>query len=238
MANENKENLDAFLNDYAGMGLESMNNSAVSTAYLSIVQPQSTVESAENPAGTWRNSATNENYGNVVKVVVLDFRTVWCEKDTSGMTIARYEPNSIPVTTQPVPVGQRGYPIMTNPATGNKIQELFLYAVMLPEHPEAGVLLFNPSVLSMRTCKTWNLRLRSSRLKNGKVAPIFAYTWNLGIDMIPNPKQPSKNVACLKSVDKGAIIDSTLFQQDVAPQLESVKGNVLAISSNAEPEQE
>ena len=49
---------------------------------------------------------------------------------------------------------------MINPETGNEVQELFVYAVALPDFPEDGILYFNPTVGSMKTAKAWNSQLK------------------------------------------------------------------------------
>lgn len=232
------ENNVSFLDDYAGEGLESITSGAVSTAYLGMVQPGSTPEAAGHAAGTWRNSATDENYGEVVEVVPVAFKIMWCERDASGMTVARYEPNSIKVDLQPVAPGKRGYPKMVNPETGNEIKELFVYALILPQHPEAGVVLFNPSVMSMRACKSWNSQLRSQLLPNGRPAPIFAYTWNLALAMVPNPRKPNGTLACLASVAKGSLVEEALFKTTVQPQLATVSQKVLAITDDSSSSEE
>ena len=128
----------SFIEEYEGQGLDTITANEQSTAYLSIVQPGSQSESEDNPAGTWRNTATNENYGDTVRVVPIAFRTIWSERSSEPPfgTVGRYAPNGIPVTVQQ-PKSGRGYPKMINPDTGNEVQELYVYAVMLPDHPEA-----------------------------------------------------------------------------------------------------
>lgn len=227
-------NNTTFLADYEGVGLETITQDAVSTPYLGMVQPDSGPAAAGHEVGTWRNSATDDNYGNVVTVVPVAFKILWCERDSDGMTVARYEPNSIKVDLQPVAPGKRGFPKMTNPTSGNEIKELFVYAVILPDHPEAGVLLLNPSVMSMRACKSWNSQLRSQLLPNGRPAPIFAYSWNLALGMTANPKKPTQQLACMASVSKGTLVTETLFKQSVQPQLANVGAKVLAITADEE----
>lgn len=229
-----------FMNEYAGTGLESIDASAKAIPYLSLVQPDSTVESEDCPAGTWRNSATGKSYGNMVTAVVLAFKTIWSEREAEPpfRTVGRYEPHSIEVEIRQPPKGKRGYPKMINPETGNEIQELFVYAVLLPDYPEDGVLYFNPTVGSMRTCKSWNTQLSSQLLPNGMQAPIFAYRWNLVADLAPNPQQPTKQVARFMSVAKDSIVDRDLFAAQVKPQLASVKQSVLQITSQVESEDE
>ena len=236
---ETATNVASFLEGFAGQGLETIDSGAMATAYLGMVQPDSTPTMNGHAAGTWRNSATDENYGNVVRVVPVAFKVIWSERSSTDFkTVARYEPNSIPVETKPVPAGKRGYPKMINPQTGNEVQELFCYAVVLTDHPEAGVLLFSPTAGSMKACKAWNSQLRGQLLPNGAPAPIFAYSWNLALDLVQNPAKPTTQIAKLVSVKKDSLVSEELFKNTVQPQLASVNSAVLAITQGDIEEEE
>lgn len=230
----------SFLEQFAGAGFDDMGADATAVAYLGLVQPGSTNESADNPAGTWRNSATGENYGSDVKAVVLAFRTIWNEREAEPpfRTVARYAPNSIKVDVRQPAAGKRGFPRMVNPETGNEIQELFVYAVALPDYPEAGVLYFQPTVGSMRTCKSWNSQLKGQLLPNGAQAPIFGFQWVLHAELVPNPQQPSKQVAKFTHVEKDAIVGRDIFTAQVQPQLSAVQQAVLQITSDSDMAEE
>lgn len=231
----------SFLEGMEGEGFEDMGASATSIAYLGLVQPDSSIEDEDNPAGTWRNSATGRNYGNTVRVTVVAFRTIWSEReaDPPFRTVGRYPVGGIEVEIRQPPKGKRGYPKMIDPESGNEVQELFVYAVILPDYPEDGVLYFNPTVGSMKTCKSWNSQLKGQLLPNGVQAPIFAFTWNLVSDLVPNPQQPSKNIAKFIKVSKDTIVSKEIFEDIVKPQLAITKQNVLQITSGAiEPEDE
>ena len=153
-----------FLEGMAGQGFEDMGANATSIAYLSLVQPDSGAEDDDSPAGTWRNSATGRNYGNDVKVIVLGFRTIWSEReaDPPFRTVGRYPVGGIQVELRQPPKGKRGYPKMINPESGNEVQELFVYAITLPEYPEDGILYFNPTVGSMKTANLGTASLKAS----------------------------------------------------------------------------
>lgn len=224
----------SFLEDQAGAGLDTITANEQAIPYLGLVQPDS--EAAANGAtpGVWRNSATGEELGNVVTVVPLAFRTIWSERDSEPPfgTVGRYDPHSIQVTIQQ-PKGGKGYPKMINPDTGNEIQELYVYAVMLPEHPEAGVLLFNPTVSSMKACKAWNTQLKSQLLPNGKQAPIFAFQWDLACDLVDNPAKKGAKMAKFVKAQKGAVISEDLFDMAVKPQLPTIQQTVLSITADA-----
>lgn len=229
----------SFLDGLEGQGLDTITASEQAIPYLSMVQPDSTVAADGATPGVWRNSATGEEYGNVVNVVVLAFRTIWNERDTEPpfSTVGRYQPHGIEVTIQQ-PKGGKGYPKMINPQTGNEVQELYVYAVILPEHPEAGVMMFNPTVGSMRTCKSWNTMLKSQLLPNGKQAPIFAFSWDLAVDLVDNPAKKGVQMAKFVKAQKGAVIAKDLFEAYVQPQLPMIQQTVLSITQQPEDGEE
>jgi len=224
----------SFLEGFAGQGLETISANEQAIPYLGLVQPDSEAASDGATPGVWRNSATGEEYGNVVTVIPLAFRTIWSERDSEPPfgTIGRYAPHSIDVTIQQ-PKGGKGYPKMINPETGNEVQELYVYAVILPEHPEAGVMLFNPTVSSMRTCKSWNTQLKGQILPNGMQAPIFAYAWDMACDLVDNPAKKGAKMAKFVKVQRGAVISEELFNDYVQPQLPAIQQTVLSITSDA-----
>lgn len=225
----------SFLDGMEGTGLESITANEQAIPYLGMVQPDG--EAAANGAtpGVWRNSATGEEYGNIVNVIPLAFKVIWNEREGTSpfRTVGRYEPHAIEVTIQQ-PKGGKGYPKMINPDTGNEVQELYVYALILPEHPEAGVLLFNPTVSSMTTCKTWNTQLKGQILPNGKQAPIFAYSWNLISDLVDNPQKKGAKMAKFVKVQKDIIISKELFEQNIQPQLPQIQQTVLSITADVD----
>jgi hypothetical protein len=219
--NEEEDMSDEEYNSFmTGQGTEGLVGDAVSTAYLSMVQPGSTASMEVEP-GQWMNSATREGLGKTVEVIPLAFKTIWVErdKDPPFMTVGRYEPKSIAVTTTRPKPGQRGFPVMTNPETGNKVQELFIYALTLLDRPEVGVLYFSPTSSSMRTCKIWNRLIRSQSMPDGTPASIFAYTWVLYLDMVKNPQQPANFMAQFAQVTRGHLIPKQYFFKNVRPSL-------------------
>jgi hypothetical protein len=228
-----------YFDEHAGEGQEQFDAGMLSTPYLSMVQAGGTAAANGNEPGTWINSASGENFGPEVDVVCLACKTAWIERDTTGMswmTVGRYEPNSIEVTkTMPKP-GKRGFPTMVNPETGNKVEELFVYALMLTNHPEAGVLFFSPTAISMSGCKAWNTKIRNQRLPSGKLAPIFAFSWSLALTTVPkpgakgNPDDPANRNTKLGVATRGQIVALDLFKSYVQPQL-SAGQNLLSIAA-------
>lgn len=225
----------SFLEGLAGQGLDSISANEMATPYLGLVQPDS--EAAANGAtpGVWRNSATGDEYGNLVNVVVLAFKTIWNEREGSSpfRTVGRYEPHSIEVQIQQ-PKGGKGYPKMINPKTGNEVQELYVYALMLPDHPEAGVLMFNPTVSSMTACKQFNTQLKSQILPNGTQAPIFGLRWNLACDLVDNPQKKGAKMAKFVKAEKDTIVSRELFDRSIKMQLPTIQQNILAITADTE----
>ena len=228
----------SFLNEFAGAGLENIKQGDQAVSYLTMIQPGSSLIDDDNPAGTWRNSATGKNYGEIVRVIPLAFKSIWNERQSEApyATIAKYEPNTIDVEMKNPPAGSRGYPKMINPATGNEIQELYVYPVILPDHPEDGVLYFNPTVGSMKALRAWNTQLQSQLLDNGARAPIFAFSWALCLALVPNPKKPTEKITKLVKVQKDILCSKDLFVDHVKPQLTIVNKSLLQIASSEDEE--
>jgi len=225
---ENKEQETAqqggdqnYFDEFSGEGLEGFTQDTVSTAYLGMVQPGSSPTMHGHEAGTWRNSATEDNMGKSIELVILAFKTVWTErsKDPPYNTVGRYDPKSIDVQTEYPKPGTRGFPKMTNPLTGNKVEELFVYACMQKDAPENGIMYFSPTVGSMRTCKQWNAQLRSQRLPSGKIAPIYAFSWILDLDLVQNPAKPAEKITKFVRVTRGELLQKEVFLGTVKPQL-------------------
>ncbi len=229
---------ESFFDEMAGAGLENFTPESVSAAYLSMVQPGSGPTAEGVAPGQWRNSATGNVYGPQVTVIPMAFKTVWTERDANPpyLTVGRYEPNSIPVQVKRPKPGARGFPEMFNPETGNKIQELFIYAVMLADHPDAGVLYFSPTVGSMKACKQWNTYIRSCRLPSGKQAPIFAFSWDLQLELVQNPAKPSnpnEKIAKFVKATRNKIVTLDLFQSYVQPAISTANNIALLAAPEA-----
>ena len=230
----------SYMQDYAGQGLDTITSNELATSYLGLVQPESQFVSADCPAGTWRNSTNGRCYGSQVRVIPLAFRTIWNERESDApfRTVARYAPNSVEVEVKPVKNGKRGYPKMFNKESGNEIQELYVYAVVLPDFPEDGVLYFNPTVGSMRACKAWNTQLKGQLLPDGRQAPIFGYAWTLFAELGPNPAQPNKEIARLVKAAKDVVTLREAFEEMIKPQLTTVAQNVLQITTEVENDEQ
>lgn len=212
-----------FLDGYEGQGLDSIGANEVATAFLGLVQPGSKHESDDCKAGTWRNTATGRCFGNIVKVVPLAFKTIWSERESEApyRTVARYEPHSIKVDMRTAK--GKVYPKMYNPETGNEIQELYIYAVVLPDYPEEGIVYFNPTVSSMRACRSWNTQIKSALLPSGKPAPIFGFQWLLVADCVTNPQRASEQIAQFIKAERDSVISRDSFSLAIKPNIEQAQ---------------
>jgi hypothetical protein len=110
---------------------------------------------------------------------------------------------------------------MFNPDSGFEVKELFTYAVMLEDYPEAGVLYFTVPVSSMKQIKQWNSMLRSQRLPNGKIAPIFAFSWALSLELYTNTA--GNENARVFSVVRKNMVAPDLWVEAVQPALNAAK---------------
>jgi hypothetical protein len=216
MALTDKEEALEFLAGMEGEGLEGMDASTASVAYLSMAQPRGTaVVAGEATAGHFINTGTGSDYGPEVRVVPVGFKVIWNERDSLGQTVGRYEPASIEVVEQPLPAGKRGYPKKINPATGNEVVETYMYALLFPDYPEEGFALFIPTKSSLKACRKWNTMLRSARLPKGGQAPLFTYIWKLSTERVDEGK-PTDHVR-IGSVTRVSPINEHLYREVIEP---------------------
>jgi len=196
-----------FLNEYAGMGTEGMSQKSMATSYLTIAQDLSEcVKDGICQPGEFFNSGNMHSYGNKVKVIPVAFKEVWDERNVSGMTEARHEPNSIKVIEQPAPPGSKSrYPRLINPETGNQILETFAYALVLVDEPEAGFVVMTAGTGSMKTFRRWNTMRSQILTPAGETAPIFAKIWELSTEQRISKTTNKPYYALASVVDKGWI---------------------------------
>lgn len=205
----------SFLDQVSGDGFEGLDKSVLAIPYLSILQPTSdAVLAGEVEAGNFINSVSREVYGSSIKVVVTAFKICWVERDSSGKTVNRYEPGSIKVDGDV----WRG---MLNPETHNKVQESWLYQLILPEHQD-GFLIYGSTPGQMRYLKGWHTRLTQLRTPGGKLAPIYGgvWEWNLG----PDQNKAGKQYYSLKNGIKfDSFIGEELWNQRIIPAREQIE---------------
>ncbi|GMO30625.1 MAG: hypothetical protein Pg6A_19840 [Termitinemataceae bacterium] len=224
---------------YAGMGLDDLNSKNCSLPWLGISQAQSKIV-VENIAqmGVFFNSATMESYGNTIEVIPVYFKPVWVEKDSStGKTLNTYEVKGIPVNEER---NEKGYPEYTHPDSGNKIVELYTYALVLKNAPEEGFLLFRPGLSALRKLRAWNSQLRTSVWPNGMQAPIFGFSWKLSLG-IEKRQQGSGSYATIVSIQRGEAISptNTMFVSSILPARQQAlagAGNVALLTDEGSEE--
>ena len=139
-----------FLENAADGGFENMGASEVATPLLLISQPLSKVVSDDKvKAGHFYNSITGEDYGNQLNVVVCHFDKMWYEwKPDQGGLAGRYPVGSIEVE------GDK-WTGMVRKDNGNKVEEKYVYLLYLPEHPEAGLVVFASTGGNMKYPTLW-----------------------------------------------------------------------------------
>lgn len=222
-----------FLNAYAGQGMDTIDQSVVSMAFLSISQDLSDVVTGKiMDAGLFYNSATQQALGTEVRVVPVAFKKVWDERDAGGKTINRFEPGSVEYTEQPVPAGKRGFPKKIS-KDGNEIVETFAYALVLPDYPEAGFLMHTAGIGSMKTYRRWNTQLGQMRLANGDQAPIYGKIWTLKAESKLSKTVGKNFYAMVDAVDSGWIANDDFFRKTIKPSADSANQLLLAAPAPA-----
>ena len=227
-----------FLNQFAGVGTDTIGVTATATSYLSVLNDLSDgVVNGLGKPGEFFNSGTQKSLGNSVRVIPVAFKTVWDEKDAGGKTLARYEPKdpSLKVQLIPPPPGKPGYPTLINQDTGNKIIETFAYALVLPDDPEAGFVMYTAGLGSMKAIRRWNTLLKAQKLPNGEDAPIFAKIWKLtaASKISKTTNRPYNGV---DSVIEEGWIDSLIFQKLISPARQQSVQFLLQAPSEADHE--
>jgi hypothetical protein len=217
----------SFLEGVSENGFENMGAGELSTPLLLIAQPMSKVVTDDKvKAGHFYNSITGEDYGDEVNVIVCHFDKMWYEwLPEQGGLAGRYPVGSVAIN------GDR-WSGMTNAATGNKIEEKYVYLVYLPEHPEAGLMVFASTGGNMKYLKGWNTQMKYLRTPGGRQAPVFAAIWNLKIGKDKNKAgQPyySCNEAGKSSIKFVAWVQKETYDQVILPARD-VASNAIAIA--------
>lgn len=167
----NAEEGGAFLDNDAGQGFDGMDQSTMSTPFLQLTQSNSeVVEAGTHPVGHFVNSVTKEDYGTQILAIVCKFAMAWVERDDAGRSVGRYEIGGLEVTGD-------NYKGMRNPKTNNKVVETWYYQLLLPEHPDAGFVIFSSTPGNMKYLKGLNTQMRFLKLPSGAPAPMYAGIW-------------------------------------------------------------
>lgn len=176
-----------FLDENAGSGFESMGADDIAVPRLLIAQALSDVtQNGKVPAGHFYNSITGEDYGDTVKVIVCHFQKVWVEwKKNQGGYVGTYPVNGLDGVT-----GDNFKGMEHKDADGNinDVIETWYYLVTLPEHPEAGYMIFGSTRGNLKYLKGWNTQMKYLRTPSGKPAPLFSSIWELATGKDTNKK--------------------------------------------------
>lgn len=176
-----------YLEEVAGQGFENIGSNETTVPRLLIAQSLSDVVTNEKvPVGHFYNSVTGEDYGTSVDVIVCHFQKVWVEwKPNQGGYVGTYPVGGLEGVTGD---NFKGMTHVAEDGSINKVVETWYYLVILPEHKEAGFMIFGSTPGNMKYLKGWNTQLMYLRTPGGKPAPIFAGIWNM-----TSNKDKSKN---------------------------------------------
>ena len=176
-----------YLNEVAGQGFENMGTDETAVPRLLIAQALSDVtQNGQIPAGHFYNSITGEDYGDSVNVIVCHFQKVWVEwKKNQGGYVGTYPVNGLDDVT-----GDNFKGMEHKDADGNinDVIETWNYLVILPEHREAGFMIFGSTRGNLKYLKGWNTQMRYLRTPSGKAAPLFSAIWTLATGKDTNKK--------------------------------------------------
>lgn len=205
-----------FLDEVSGQGYENVTSKDVTTPLLLIAQALSgVVEAGTVQAGHFYNSVTGEDYGTELRLVICHYVRKWYvwlpeQKGLKGI----YDVDSIPVTGDP-------YTGMTD-AEGNKVEDKMVFMVVLPDHPEAGFMIFGSTPGNMKYTKAWLTQAQNLRLPSGKIAPLFGGIWKVTIGKAQSKRTSNKYFACCTDDGKSSFvfdgwIPQVLYQNVVTP---------------------
>lgn len=212
---EAKQTVDLdYLAQVADNGFENMDAGDVSTPLLLISQQLSGVVSEEKiAAGHFYNSITGEDYGTSIRVIVCHHDKMWYEwKPNQGGLAGRY-----PVGGLEGVIGDK-YTGMTHGE--NKVEEKQVYLVYLPDHPDAGFMVFASTGGNMKYLKSWNTQMMYLRTPSGRQAPVFSAIWKMSLSKDKNKAGNvfySCNDGGKSSIKFDSWVDKETYEQAVLP---------------------
>ena len=176
-----------FLDNMQGEGYEDISINDVSVPFLRILQkllPQcdegQEEYNKEAKPGMFLNSLTGELYGVSCKVIPVKYEKSWLEwKPNRGGFVGSHLPKSIQVDTS-------DYSAWKRVDNGNDITETVNYYCILPDYPEAGLIVLSLTSSALKHAKAWNNQIMTTRLKNGAKAPFFSSVWELSTKLNKN----------------------------------------------------
>lgn len=215
-----------FLDAVAGEGFENVSASDVTTPLLLVAQQLSEVVEAGNVAvGHFYNSVTGEDYGDELDIVICHYDKKWYEwqPEQKGL-VGIYDVGGLVVTGD----------VFTGMKHGeNKVEEKMVFLVVLPEHPEAGYMIFGSTPGTMKFTKAWLTQAQNLRLKSGSRAPLFGAVWHVKLNKISS-KSGNKYFAPATVDGKTSFtfkewIPEALFLESVKPARE-IAAKALALA--------
>ena len=219
MSAQEKELDVEYLNEVAGQGFENMGTDETAVPRLLIAQALSDVtQNGKVPAGHFYNSITGEDYGDSVNVIVCHFQKVWVEwKKNQGGYVGTYPVGGLEGVT-----GDNFKGMEHKDADGNinDVIETWDYLVILPEHKDAGFMIFGSTRGNLKYLKGWNTQMRYLRTPQGKPAPLFSAIWNMTTGKDTNKKGNqyySCNVEGKSSIKFAEWVDKETYLEYVAP---------------------
>ena len=215
-----KNELDVeYLNEVAGQGFENMGTDETAVPRLLIAQALSDVtQNGKVPAGHFYNSITGEDYGDSINVIVCHFQKFWVVwKKNQGGYVGTYPVGSLEGVT-----GDNFKGMEHKDADGNinDVIETWDYLVILPEHKDAGFMIFGSTRGNLKYLKGWNTQMRYLRTPQGKPAPLFSAIWNMTTGKDTNKKGNqyySCNVEGKSSIKFAEWVDKETYLEYVAP---------------------
>ena len=206
-----------FLDEVSGQGFENVTSKDVVTPLLLIAQQLSGVVDAGTVAvGHFYNSVTGEDYGDTLRLVICDYRRMWYAWKPNQQGLAGiFEPNSIEVTGDP-------FTGMTD-KEGNKVEEKMVFIVILPDHKDAGYMVFGSTPGTIKYTKQWLTQAQNLRLPSGKICPLFGSIWSVKVEKNTSKDgnkyyAPASNGKSTFKFD--SYIDEVLYKEAVVPTRE------------------
>lgn len=228
-----EEKAVGFLDDVSGQGFENVGAGDVTTPLLLVAQQLSeVVDGGSVEVGHFYNSVTGEDYGTKLRLVICHYKKMWYEWKPNLQGLAGiHEVGSIEVTGDV-------YSGMTT-AEGNKVEEKMVFLVVLPDHPEAGYMIFGSTPGIMKYVKGWLTQAQNLRLPSGNRAPLFGAIWD--VELAKNTSKDGNKYYAPAIDGKSTFrfngwIPEVLYKDSVVPARE-IATQALALADNRSMEQ-
>lgn len=229
-----EEKAVGFLDEVAGQGYENVGTGDVTTPLLLVAQQLSAVvDGGSVEVGHFYNSITGEDYGTSLKLVICHYKKMWYEwKPNQGGLAGIHEVGGIEVTGD-VFTGMKT-------AEGNKVEEKMVFLVVLPDHPEAGYMIFGSTPGIMKYTKAWLTQAQNLRLPSGARAPLFGAVWS--VELAKNTSKDGNKYYAPAIDGKSSFkfvewIPEVLYRDSVLPARE-IASQALALADNRSMEQQ